>query len=177
MSFLRLWGVFSHQCTWIYWFHGLCVACHTSRNQSYPWGSMLQPFLSHSTHALPWQGIHSYFSNVPTDLFQIFAMSQISFFVIHSWRRFSTGKERYSSAASNKHELSPWFKKKKKVWLWNKPSNASSEHLKQSVTEWEIVRAVTQSNRTHTCQNIDYLFNESCINTFSSDCLVMAAFS
>lgn len=51
--------------------------------------------------------------------------------------------------------------------------------LKQSVREWEIVRAVIQSvsNRAHTCHNIDNLFNESWINAFNSDCFFMAAFS
>lgn len=96
----------------------LRTPCLISKNKSNSWRSCGEvipwPFLTHNAYALPWWGTNSCFSNVPTALFQIFAMSQLSFFfVIHSWRRFSTGKERYSFGASNKHELRPWFKKKK----------------------------------------------------------------
>lgn len=55
-----------------------------SKNKSNSWHScsevMPWPFLTRSSYALPRWGINSYFSNVPTALFQILAMSQLSLF-------------------------------------------------------------------------------------------------
>lgn len=119
---------------------------------------MLWPFLAHSPHALPWWGMNSCFSDVPTDLFQIFAMSQLSFFVFHSWCRFSTGKGRYSFEASDKYELNLWLKIKTCGFKINAIIYLVTRkfiQLKQSVGGPEILRSVIQSvsNRdcTHHC--------------------------
>lgn len=115
---------------------------------------MLWPFLAHSPHALPWWGMNSCFSDVPTDLFQIFAMSQLSFFVFHSWCRFSTGKGRYSFEASDKYELNLWLKIKTCGFKINAVIYLVTRkfiQLKQSVGGPEILRSVIQSVSNRDC--------------------------